>query len=69
MTTIKGHLSRKGVLTPGDLFSWVKTAKRMRSMDVLSWKVPIGLVRRRTSRKRRSIALVVRTLRRWSCDL
>ena len=30
-------------------------------MEVLSWKVPIGRVRRRTSRKRRSMALVVRT--------
>ena len=29
-------------------------------MLVLSWKVPMGLVRRRTSRKRRLIALVVR---------
>jgi hypothetical protein len=39
-------VSRKGVLTPRDLFSWVKTANKMRSMLVLSWKVPIGLVRR-----------------------
>ncbi len=46
------------MLTPCDLFSWVKTANKMRSMLVLSWKVPIGLVRRLTSRKRRSTALV-----------
>ena len=30
-------------------------------MDVRSWKVPIGRVLRRTSRKRRSMAFVVRT--------
>ena len=34
------------MLTPCDLFSWVKTAKRIRSIDVLSWKVPMGRVRR-----------------------
>jgi hypothetical protein len=44
-------------------------ANKMRSMLVLSWKVPIGLVRRLTSRKRRSMALVVRTARRSSSDL
>ena len=38
-------------------------------MLVLSWNVPIGLVRRLTSRKRRSMALVVRTARRSSSDL
>ena len=51
-------LARLGAII---LFSWVKTAKRMRSIEVRSWKTPIGRVRRRTSRKRRSMALVVRT--------
>jgi len=32
-------------------------------------KTPIGRVRRRTSRKRRSMALVVRTALRWVRDL
>jgi hypothetical protein len=44
--------------------SCMNTANRMRSIEVLSWKVPIGRVRRRTSRKRRSMALVVRTVLR-----
>jgi len=30
------------MLTPCDLFSWVKTANGIRSMLVLSWNVPIG---------------------------
>ena len=51
----------RGVLTPCALFSWMKTAKRMRSIDVRSWNVPMGRVLRRTSRKRRSMALVVLT--------
>ena len=55
---------QEGVLTPCDLFSHVKTANKMRSMLVLSWKVPIGRVLRLISRKRRSTALVVRTARR-----
>jgi hypothetical protein len=33
-------------------------------MLVLSWRLPVGLAGRRTSRKRRSTALGVRTLRR-----
>ena len=51
----------KGALVPWRSFSRLKTAKRMRSMEVRSWKLPMGRVRRRTSRNRRSMALVVRT--------
>jgi hypothetical protein len=50
-------------------FSWLKTANRMRSIEVRSEKPPMGLVRRRTSRKRRSMALVVRTFLRSTRDL
>jgi hypothetical protein len=39
-------VSRKRVVTLCDLFSWEKTANRMRSFEVLSWKVPIGRGRR-----------------------
>ena len=41
--------------------SWMKIANRMRSIEVRSWKAPMGRVLRRTSRNRRSIALVVLT--------
>ena len=41
------------MLTPCALFLWMKTAKRMRSIDVRFWNVPMGRVLRRTSRKRR----------------
>jgi len=44
-----------GALIPHDLFSWMKTAQRMRSMEVLSRNVSMGLVRLRTSRNRRSM--------------
>ena len=49
------------VLIPCCLFSWRKIANRMRSIEVRSWKAPMGRVLRRTSRNRRSIALVVLT--------
>ncbi len=49
------------MLIPRDLLSWMKTAWRMRSVDVRSRNVPMGRVRLRTSRNRRSMALVVLT--------
>ncbi len=49
------------MLIPRDLLSWMKTAWRMRSVDVRSRNVPVGRVRLRTSRNRRSMALVVLT--------
>ena len=45
--------------TPWLQFSRVKTAKRTRSIEVRSAKMPMGLVRLGSSRKRRSMALVV----------
>ena len=56
------------MLTPWLRFSWLKTAKRMRYIEVRSEETPVGRVRRRTSRKRRSMVLVVLTLR-WARDL
>ena len=50
-------------------FSWLNTAKRMRSIEVRSEQTPIGRVRRLTSRKRRSMALVVLTGLRSAMDL
>lgn len=55
--TSKGLCQEERVMAPWFRFSWLKTAKGMRSVDVLSAKTPIGLVRRRTSRNRRSVAL------------
>ncbi len=52
-------VGESGVLSPRDLSSWMKTAWRMRSVEVRSRKVPAGRVRLRTSRNRRSPALVV----------
>src|SRR6184192_1474501 len=43
------------------------TPKMMRSQLAELVKLEIGRVRRRTSRKQRSITLVVRTLRQWAC--
>jgi hypothetical protein len=44
----------------------MNTANGMRSMEMRSWKVPIGPVRLRISPKRRSMALRVRTALRAS---
>jgi hypothetical protein len=64
MVTSRGVSGRRA--RPWLWFSWMKMANRMRSMEVRSWKVPIGRVRLRTSRKRHSMALVVGTALRAS---
>ncbi len=49
-------VGEKRVGPPGVEFSWVKTAKRMRSMEVRSWRASMERVWRRTSRNLRSMA-------------
>ena len=49
------------VFESGAIMMYRRTAKRMQSIEVRSWKTPMGRVLRRTSRKRRSMALVVLT--------
>lgn len=61
-TAVTSKVMCQGEKGGGSLhFVFVGEAKRMRSMEVRSWKTPMGRVLWRTSRKRRSMALVVRT--------
>ena len=47
------------MLTPWLRFSWVKMAKSILSMEFRLAKTPMDRVRRRTSRKRRSMVLAL----------
>lgn len=48
------------MMIPWTQFSWVKTTNKMRSLEARSANTPMGQVLWRTSRSRRSMALLAR---------